>query len=73
MLDRRNHFAYHIFTFLSIIGAVFSVISSLEMLTIFIGNFIFNTVYAKFNKADNTQWFWAVPSALFAIPITLTM
>eukprot|EP00111_Clytia_hemisphaerica_P023725 TCONS_00069901-protein len=54
-------------------GAIFSVITSIEMLLIMLGIFIFNTSYAHLNDIGHPGWFFLIPAIMLIIPFTLSV
>jgi len=54
-------------------GAIFSMVSSSQMLMVFLSTFLFNATYSKLNKADKPNLFWYVPTASMFVPILLVV
>jgi len=54
-------------------GAIFSLVSSSQMLMVFISTLLFNATYSKLNKADKPSLFWYIPTASMFVPILLVV
>lgn len=54
-------------------GAVFSALSAVEMIFVFIGNFVYNAAYTKLNSSGKADKFFYVPATLLLIPLTLVI
>ncbi|XP_065071361.1 proton-coupled folate transporter-like [Rhopilema esculentum] len=54
-------------------GALFSVVSSLEMLAVFLGNFLFNAVYTVVNGSGHPESIFFVVVGLLLLPFLLNL
>jgi len=54
-------------------GSIFAIVSSSQMLIVFLATFLFNATYSKLNKADQANLFWYIPAASMFVPILLVV
>ena len=61
------------FTNLPFAGALFSAVTSLEMLFVFLGNFAFNAVYPVLNNLGHPGFIFILGDCLLLLPFLLNL